>query len=98
VDQYLQLAQRTPAPVAKAAPAPVATSGAAAYNARKELSAVERKLAKLAEQIAAVHTTMAGHDQSDYAGLGALTARLRALEAENDELEERWLELSEASE
>lgn len=98
VDQYLELAQRAPAPVAKPAAAPVATSGAVAYNARKELSAVERKLSKLSEQIEKLHTTMADHDQSDYAGLGDLTARLRALESENTELEERWLELSEAAE
>ena len=38
---------------------------------------------------------MAEHDTSDYEGLAELTARLRALEAENAELEDRWLELSE---
>jgi hypothetical protein len=98
VDQYLQLARTAATP----APAPAATaatgSGAAQYNARKELGAVERKLTRLGEQIAALHTTMADHDQSDYTGLADLTARLRALEAENADLEERWLELSEAAE
>ncbi|BBY89333.1 ABC-F family ATP-binding cassette domain-containing protein [Mycolicibacterium tokaiense] len=96
VDQYLQLA-RTPA-----APAPAAAAqtggGAAQYSARKELGAVERKLTRLGEQITALHTTMADHDQSDYTGLAELTARLRALETENTDLEERWLELSEAAE
>ena len=60
--------------------------------------AVERKLSRLSEQISDVHTTMAAHDQSDYAGLADLTARLRALEAETAGLEDRWLELSEAAE
>lgn len=98
VDQYLQLAQRVETPAAAPAPSSASSTGAAQYNARKELGAIERKLAKLSEQIAGVHTTMAAHDQSDYTGLAGLTARLRALESENDELEERWLELSEASE
>ena len=99
VDQYLQLTHRgsTPAPAPDKPSAP-GTSGAAQYNARKELGAVERKLSRLSEQISDVHTTMAAHDQSDYAGLADLTARLRALEAETAGLEDRWLELSEAAE
>ncbi|CAN5425461.1 ABC-F family ATP-binding cassette domain-containing protein [soil metagenome] len=96
VEQYLQLAsQQAPA---TAATVTENTSGAAAYNARKELGAIERKLVKLTQQIKTLHTTMAAHDQSDYTGLADLTARLRALQAENDELEERWLMLSEAAE
>jgi ABC transport system ATP-binding/permease protein len=96
VEQYLKLAsQQTPA---TAATVTENTSGAAAYNARKELGAIERKLAKLTQQIKTLHTTMAAHDQSDYTGLADLTARLRALQSENDELEERWLMLSEAAE
>jgi hypothetical protein len=55
-------------------------------------------MAKVAEQVSALHSTMAAHDQSDYSGLAELTARLRVLESENAELEDRWLELSEASE
>ncbi|CAN5599606.1 ABC-F family ATP-binding cassette domain-containing protein [soil metagenome] len=96
VEQYLKLAsQQAPA---TAATVTENTSGAAAYNARKELGAIERKLAKLTQQIKTLHTTMAAHDQSDYSGLADLTARLRALQSENDELEERWLMLSEAAE
>jgi ATPase subunit of ABC transporter with duplicated ATPase domains len=71
------------------------TAGADKYAARKDLSAVERKLDKLADQIAVLHDQMASHDQSDYAGLTALTAHLRDLEAEVTALENRWLELSE---
>ena len=92
VDEYLRLAAEP------AAPTPVvkneSTSGAALYANRKELTAIERKLARIAEQIAALHAEIAGHDHSDYAGLGELTAKLRALESEHADLEDRWLELS----
>jgi len=37
----------------------------------------------------------ATHDQSDYAGLGELQSKLGALEAEVEQLEERWLEVAE---
>ncbi len=94
VDEYLHLSASP-----SAAPEPVAKvqngSGAAVYANRKELAAVERRLAKIAGQISALHTEIAEHDHSDYTGLGEHTARLRALEAENAELEDRWLELSE---
>ena len=69
-------------------------TGAAQYQNRKELAAIERKLDRIAGQISTLHTEIAAHDQSDYTGLGELTAKLRALEGENTELEERWLELS----
>ena len=38
---------------------------------------------------------MAGHDHSDYAGLAALDADVKAAEAETEALETQWLELSE---
>jgi ATPase subunit of ABC transporter with duplicated ATPase domains len=99
VDQYVELAQQRTAPAAARVTAGTETSsGAVQYNARKELGALERKMAKVAEQVSALHSTMAAHDQSDYSGLAELTARLRVLESENAELEDRWLELSEASE
>ena len=62
----------------------------------KELQAVERRMDKVAASTAAMHERMAGHDQSDYAGITALADELRGLEAEGAELEQRWLELSEA--
>ncbi len=97
VDEYLKLASASttpaPMPVARSEPA----SGAAVYANRKELAAVERKLERVAGQIAALHIEVVEHDHSDYTGLGELTARLRALEAENTDLEERWLELSDDS-
>jgi len=38
---------------------------------------------------------MSAHDASDYAGLAALGEQQQALQDEIDELEMRWLELSE---
>ncbi|WP_420108290.1 ABC-F family ATP-binding cassette domain-containing protein [Mycolicibacter arupensis] len=102
VDEYLQLvaeARRTQAsrPVAAAVaddgPGPL--SGAELRAAQKDLAAVDRRLARLAEQIEAKHHQLADHDQSDHVGLGAVTRELRALEAEVAEQEARWLELSE---
>jgi ABC-type multidrug transport system ATPase subunit len=69
--------------------------GAELRNAQKEFAAAERKIAKLTEQIAGVHLRLAEHDQSDYAGLGVLTAEVQAFESTLATTEERWLELSE---
>jgi hypothetical protein len=62
----------------------------------KELQAVERRMARVSAEVEKLHATMADHDQSDYAGVGALAEQLRTLETENAELEERWLELSDS--
>jgi ATP-binding cassette subfamily F protein uup len=78
-----------------AATQPAALTGSARRDAEKELSATDRRLAKLAESIRAKHDEFAAHDQSDYVGLGALQTELSTLEREHAELEEKWLELSE---
>jgi ATP-binding cassette subfamily F protein uup len=70
-------------------------SGAQARTAQKEVGAIERKLEKLSARVDALHAEMAAHDQSDYTGLGEITARLTAVQDEIEELEMRWLELSE---
>ncbi|PII83209.1 ABC transporter ATP-binding protein [Leucobacter sp. OLJS4] len=77
------------------APATPALAGAERRTAEKELQSIERRLAKIESEVAAVHARMAAHDQSDYAGLGAIGDELSALESEAAEREERWLELSE---
>jgi ABC-type multidrug transport system ATPase subunit len=73
-------------------------SGAERRAAQKEVSALERKMGKLQSSIEKVHGRMAEHDQSDFEGLAALTQEQQGLEAELAELEERWLELSDALE
>ncbi|NLA09232.1 MAG: ABC-F family ATP-binding cassette domain-containing protein, partial [Microbacteriaceae bacterium] len=78
-----------------AAAAQPALAGAERRAAEKELSAIDRRLVKLADEIRASHERIAAHDQSDYTGLGGLTAELEAREAEVARLEDRWLELGE---
>jgi ATP-binding cassette subfamily F protein uup len=71
------------------------TSGAELRAAEKELGAIDRKLARLADQIAAKHRELADHDQSDHVGIARLTEQLRDLEGGVTELENRWMEVSE---
>ncbi len=77
------------------APAKPKISGAEQRAAQKESGAIERRLAKLAEEQGKISEQMSAHDPSDYAGLAALGEQQRVLQDEIDELEMRWLELSE---
>jgi ATPase subunit of ABC transporter with duplicated ATPase domains len=101
VDEYLRLrrAQATrpvsATPRGAAAPNGTSRSGAEVRAARKELTATERKLERLAERINTIHQQLAEHDQSDYAGVLRLGEELRGAEAEQAALEDRWLGLSE---
>jgi ATP-binding cassette subfamily F protein uup len=102
VDEYLRLAtettaQRASAPAPSAA-APQAISGAELRAAQKEIAAIDRRLARLADQIAAKHEELAEHDQSDHVGITRLTRELRELEEDVAGLENRWLELSDVVE
>lgn len=92
---------RSTAPTQKAstqeaeAPAKPKVSGAEQRAAQKESGAIERRLAKLAAEQEKLSEQMSAHDPSDYAGLAALGEQQQALQDEIDELEMRWLELSE---
>ena len=102
VDEYLRLAtettaQRASAPAPSAAEPP-AISGAELRAAQKEIAAIDRRLARLADQIAAKHEELAEHDQSDHVGITRLTRELRELEQDVAGLENRWLELSDVVE
>jgi ABC transport system ATP-binding/permease protein len=106
VDEYLRLRRDAPAgtgagparpagaSTAAAAPSAPALGGAERRAAEKELAALDRRLAKLGEQIAAQHAAFADADQSDYALLARMQDDLGALERETAAAEERWLELS----
>jgi len=103
IDEYLRLASRsaTTARPKAAGPNPAepqAISGAQRRTAEKELTAIDRQLARLADRIAAKHTELADHDQSDHVEITRLTQELRSLEDEVATTEGRWLELSEALE
>lgn len=105
IDEYLRLSKQQTSATATSRPdqaSPPADTkdetkltGAQRREAQREVSAIERRLEKLSSGVAALHEELAAHDQSDYTGLQELTQQLSALETENDELEERWLELSE---
>ncbi len=97
IDEYLTLAANYPstAEPPPAAPQPQAMSGAQRRTAEKELAAIDRQLARLADRVAAKHSELAEHDQSDHIGITRLTQKLRGLESEVAATESRWLELSE---
>ena len=69
--------------------------GAEVRAAQKEINQIDRKLAKLADQKAKLDDKMASHAPSDYEGLAALSAEQQGIQDEIDELEMRWMELSE---
>ncbi len=70
-------------------------TGAARRDAEKELTAVERRIAKVTAQLDADRAVLAEHDQADYVGLGKRMTAIAALESELGDLEERWLEVGE---
>jgi ATPase subunit of ABC transporter with duplicated ATPase domains len=101
VDEYLRLRRdgvgRTDAAASRgsAPAASPALGGADRRAAQKEVAAIDRRLEKVAKEIAGVDGELAGaHD--DYAALTELQRRRDALTAEVAGLEERWLELNEA--
>jgi ATPase subunit of ABC transporter with duplicated ATPase domains len=100
VDEYVRIAehQRSASGQARTdrpAGTPAALSGSELRNVQKEIAALDRALAKLAERINVKHVEIADHDQSDRQSLGRLTTELRQLEDEMAGKENRWLELSE---
>jgi ABC-type multidrug transport system ATPase subunit len=102
VDEYLRLAAQASAqrsaPAATKPPASQEISGADLRAAQKEIAAIDRRLARLAEHIDAKHRELADHDQSDHIGITGLTQQLRELESDVTDLENRWMEISEGLE
>ncbi|TFD04643.1 ABC-F family ATP-binding cassette domain-containing protein [Cryobacterium sp. TMT1-66-1] len=103
VDQYLEVRRKAVAGPAQGSPTDAAgkakkiptLGGAELRNAQKELGSIDRKVVKLQERIALKHERLAAHDQSDFAGLGALGVKLTELEETIATLETRWVELTE---
>ena len=98
VDEYLRLRALQDAEPQKpqgAASAPKGLDSAALRTAQKEVSALERRIQKLTDQVDRAKHALAEHDQADYAGLGE---KMKAIQAQQDEIEElelRWFELTE---
>ena len=59
-------------------------------EARKTLARVEKQLARMSEQEAALHAELVEH-ASDYERVAALDVRLRAVAAQREALEDAWL-------
>ncbi len=81
----------------KAAPAaaPKSKGGGDSRAARKELTKVEREIAKLDKRAVELQAQMA-EQATDFVAVAALDEELRTVHATKDELEHTWLELSEA--
>lgn len=79
-------------------PAAAKAARIAKREARKKMTSIERKLAKLATAKEEIQAEMAAHDPSDYAGLNEINTRAMKLEEQIGELEMQWLELSETAE
>jgi ATP-binding cassette subfamily F protein uup len=73
------------------------SDAAAERAARKELARLERQLDKLRDREARLHDDMAAA-ATDHERVLELDQALRALRDERAVLEDRWLELAEASE
>lgn len=102
VDEYLRLrtaeqnagGSKSATAAATAAAKASGLDGAALRAAQKEVSALERKIQKLTQQIDKAKHALVEHDQSDYEGLAEKMKRISTLQTEVEEHELRWLELS----
>src|SRR5205823_14527684 len=75
-------------------PAAVGPSDAARIRlARKDLTRLERQIARLEKRERQLHAALARH-ATDYAKVAELDAQLRAVAREREEAETAWLELS----
>ena len=93
-------ASSTSAPPRSRRPTPRGTAskarvgGAEERAARKAVSRIEKRLARITVEETAINAEILEHAQ-DYERLGELSARLTALATEKDELELEWLDASE---
>ncbi|MBQ9681180.1 MAG: ABC transporter ATP-binding protein, partial [Aeriscardovia sp.] len=66
------------------------------YAARKRVTAIERKLAKLRDRKRDLESRMAAQaEKNDYEELGRITAELQDVDAQSESLESEWIELGE---
>jgi ATP-binding cassette subfamily F protein uup len=106
VEEYLTLRERAVAAPGRQKPSPVAgaqspsrqgSSSAARQRAgQKELTKLERQIARLTDAEERLHAALA-ESATDYVRLIELGDELRAIQAERTELEERWLTVAEES-
>ena len=94
IDEYLQLIND--ANTVK--PQTTSKDGAKRRALEKEITSIERKIAKQQAKISDLHQVMAKADPNDYTRLSELNHQLKEIEAELSVLEEQWLVTSEALE
>ncbi|WP_182113245.1 ABC-F family ATP-binding cassette domain-containing protein [Actinotalea sp. JY-7876] len=107
VEQYLELrrAARATAPTSPdaaepagtPAPPPAGPSAAEVRAARKDVTRIERRLARIATRENELHEAMAA-SATDHQTVQRLDTELRELAAERDALEEEWLTAAETAE
>jgi ATPase subunit of ABC transporter with duplicated ATPase domains len=101
VDEYLRLRQLQTSAPGKSQTAvntekkASSLDGAALRSAQKEVSSLERRIQKLTQQVDKAKSALAEHDQSDFAGLGDKMKAISDQQAEIEQLELRWFELTE---
>jgi len=93
VEQYLQL-RATAVPRAPSAPRRSGRPGAQRQAVRRELARIERELKRAERRAAGLQIAMSAA-ATDAVALHELSDQQMTLSAERDELESRWLELSE---
>jgi ABC transport system ATP-binding/permease protein len=94
VEEYLQRRRRTtvePDPAPRPAEPKVAKN---AWQAKKDLDRLERRIERLGDRETELHDLMAEH-ATDHEKLLALDAELRTVRTEREEAEEQWLQLAE---
>ncbi|WP_240746610.1 ABC-F family ATP-binding cassette domain-containing protein [Cryptosporangium phraense] len=101
IDEYLArraaaTAERAPAvsPAVGATPTESGLSAADARAAKKELTRLERQIAKLEGREKTLHDQLAAN-ATDFAKVAELDSELRTVQSEREAAEESWLELSE---
>jgi ABC transport system ATP-binding/permease protein len=94
VEEYLQRHHRTPEPAPVRAVAAEPKVAKNAWQSKKDLDRLERRIERLGEREAELHDLMASH-ATDHEKLLTLDAELRAVRTEREEIEEQWLELAE---
>jgi ATP-binding cassette subfamily F protein uup len=100
IDEYLERRQSRPAPAKQAAgPPPESLRQAAMTSAdrrsiEKEVSRIERSIAKLDEREAAIHAAMV-EQSADHERLSDLNRELHGLRESKADLEAAWLEAAE---
>ena len=104
IDEYLRLAAQasvqrgvTATAAATAKTISQQISGAELRSVQKEIAAIDRRLARFAEQIEAKHRELAEHDQSDHVGLPASPPNCGNWKMTSP-AGNRWMEVSEVLE